>query len=382
MNTPGFLAEPRARAFAFLGFAAAIALAAGVVFQRMHTPEPIVAGPGVTGQRMLGEFAPEIAGTPADTPVFILEGEEPGGTMLLLGGTHPQEISGLMGAVLVVENATVTRGRVIVIPQANRSGFTHTDPLEAFAHRFTLETPHGPRWFRVGMRLTNPVHQWPDPDLYVHLQSAERLVGWEERNLNRNFPGNPNGRYTARLAAAIVDLANAFEADIVYDMHEAYPEYPVINMLVVHERAFEIATLAQWGLQARGIAIDMQASPRNLRGLSHREFGDHTEAHAILSETANPAMGRFRGALSDTLVVGGRDSNYERAARLGRLFVPFTPEGHPLAQRTARNLATLEELLLAYNELHPDRAIEIENVPAYEALLDQGIGPFLKPPPE
>lgn len=302
--------------------------------------------------------------------------------MLLLGGTHPQEISGLMGAVLVVENATVTRGRVIVIPQANRSGFTHTDPLEAFAHRFTLETPHGPRWFRVGMRLTNPVHQWPDPDLYVHLQSAERLVGWEERNLNRNFPGNPNGRYTARLAAAIVDLANAFEADIVYDMHEAYPEYPVINMLVVHERAFEIATLAQWGLQARGIAIDMQASPRNLRGLSHREFGDHTEAHAILSETANPAMGRFRGALSDTLVVGGRDSNYERAARLGRLFVPFTPEGHPLAQRTARNLATLEELLLAYNELHPDRAIEIENVPAYEALLDQGIGPFLKPPPE
>ena len=214
--------------------------------------------------------------------------------MLLLGGTHPQEISGLMAAVLMVENATVTRGRVIVIPQSNRSGFTHTDPLEAFAHSFTLDTPGGERWFRVGMRLTNPVHQWPDPDLYVHPQSAERLVGWEERNLNRNFPGDAGGRYTARLGAAIVDLARQFDAGLVYDMHEAYPEYPVINMMVVHERAFEIASLAQWGLQARGIPMDVQPSPRNLRGLSHREFGDHTEAHAILSETANPAYFFFQ----------------------------------------------------------------------------------------
>jgi hypothetical protein len=382
MNAPGLLAAPRSRAFVFLGLAAAVALGAGVIFQRMHDPEPIVAGPGVREARMLGDFVPGIAGTPADTPVFILEGEEPGGTMLLLGGTHPQEISGLMAAVLVVENATVSRGRVIVIPQSNRSGFTHTDPLEAFAHSFTLDTPGGERWFRVGMRLTNPIHQWPDPDLYVHPQSSERLVGWEERNLNRNFPGDAGGRYTARLGAAIVDLARQFDAGLVYDMHEAYPEYPVINMLVVHERAFEIATLAQWGLQARGIPIDVQASPRNLRGLSHREFGDHTEANAILSETANPAMGRFRGALSDELLVGGRDPNYERAARLGRLFVPFTDQGHPLALRTARNLATVEELLLAYNELNPDAPIEISGIPPFDQLTEQGIGPFLLPPPE
>ncbi len=92
--------------------------------------------------------------------------------MLLLGGTHPQEIGGVMAAVLMVENARVKRGRLIVVPQANRSGFTHTDPMEAYLHRYEIATPAGPRWFRVGMRLTNPAHQWPDPDVFVHQPSA------------------------------------------------------------------------------------------------------------------------------------------------------------------------------------------------------------------
>src|SRR3546814_19663637 len=100
--------------------------------------------------------------------------------------------------------------------------------------------------------------------------------------------------------------------------------------------------------------MDVQASPRNLRGLSHREFGDHTEANAILSETANPAMGRFRGALSPELVVDGVDPNYVRAAGLGRLFVPFGAEGHPLTERTARHVATFEELVNAHNGPFPD----------------------------
>ena len=376
-----FTAEPRRRAWALLCAALLVAATSGVVFARMHEPEPIVAGPGVTATRMLSDFAPEVGGTAADTPVYIMEGAQPGGTMVLLGGTHAQEISGLMGAVLVVENATVERGRLIVIPQSNRSGFTHTDPLEAFAHTFTIDTPNGPRWFRNGMRLSNPIHQWPDPDLFIHPQSAERLVGWEARNLNRNYPGEKTGSYTGRLGAAILGMAAAEGADLVYDMHEAYPEYPVINMMVVHERAFEIASLAQWGLQARGIPMDVQPSPRNLRGLSHREFGDHTEAHAILSETANPAMGRFRGALSERLVVDGVDDNYARAAELGRLFVPFDENGHPLKARTARNIATFEEIVVAWNELFPDRSIVLSGVPPYDALLSDGLGPFLLPEP-
>lgn len=363
--------------------AATIAVAAGRIFVSMHEPEPIIPGPGVSESRMLGDYAPGLVGTAADTPVFILEGAEPGGTVLLLGGTHPQEVSGLMAAILVVENARPVKGRIIVIPQANRSGFTHTDPLEGFPHSYEIDTPNGPRWFRVGMRLTNPVHQWPDPDLHLHPQSGERMVGWESRNLNRNFPGSADSRFiTARVNAAIVDLVRTEEVDLVLDMHEAYPEYPIIDMIVAHERAFEVATLTMIGLQARGIPMDLMASPPALRGLSHRELGDLTKAFAILSETANPAMGRFRGRTDTELVLEGRDANYVRAAALGRLFVPFDENGHPLRERTARQLATIEEMLLSYNDAAgPLRAMQVEDMPSYDAVLEQGMGAFLLPPP-
>jgi Succinylglutamate desuccinylase / Aspartoacylase family len=369
----------RCSAIAFSVAALAIAGAAGAIFFSMRVPEPIVAGPGVTAQRMLSATEPSLASSPGDTPVFELAGEKRGGTMLILGGTHPQEIGGMLAAVLVVENVRVKQGRLIVVPQANRSGFTHTDPMEAYLHRFTIDTPGGPRWFRVGMRLTNPADQWPDPDVFVHSPTGERMVGHESRNLNRNHPGLPGGSLTARVSHGLTALAK--ESSLVLDLHEAQPEYPVINMMVAHERAFETAATAVSALQARRIPISLSASPKNLHGLSHREFGDFTNAEAVLTESANPAMGRFRGRTGEELVVEGRDPNYVRAAALKRLFVGFDEQGWPLKLRVARNLAAIEELINAYNEVHPDTPIEVENLPSYKDVTAKGLGAFLRPPP-
>ena len=374
-----FFSDARNRAFLLLGSALVIAVTSGWIFLSMYEAEPIVSGPGVSEQKMLSDYAPALAGTAADTPVYILEGEEAGGTFLVLGGTHAQEVSGLLGAVLLIENVELERGRLIVIPQSNRSGFNYTEPLEGFPHTFRIATSDGERWFRNGMRLTNPVNQWPDPDLYIHAQTAERMVGWESRNLNRSFPGDPTGRYTERVAAAIIAVAEAEGADMVLDMHEAYPEYPIINMLVAHESAFEVSTLAMLGLQMRGIPMDLMPSPPLLRGLSHREFGDKMATMSVLSETANPAMGRLRGRTDEALVTLGQDENYVRAAELGRLFVPFTQQGHPLAERTARQVATVEELLIAFNEVNPDNQIVVNNIPAYDSIVADGIGAFLLP---
>ena len=169
----------------------------------------------------------------------------------------------MLAAVLLVENVRVARGRLIVIPHANQSGFTHTEPLEAFPHTFGIPTAQGERRFRLGMRLTNPLHQWPDPDLYSHFPSGEPLIGSEARNLNRAYPGRPDGRYTERLAHAIMAVALKEKADAVLDMHEAYPEYPIINMIVAHERAFEIATMTAVGTArpiAQGQAITRTAT--------------------------------------------------------------------------------------------------------------------------
>jgi hypothetical protein len=355
-----------------------VTLSAASIFRSMQEAEPIVAGAGVTAQRMLSATEPSLAGGPGDTPVFELAGA-PGGTMLILGGTHPQEIGGVMAAILMVENARVKRGRLIVVPQANRSGFTHTDPMEAYLHRYEIATPAGPRWFRVGMRLTNPAHQWPDPDVFVHQPSLERMVGHETRNLNRNHPGLASGWLTARVSHALTTLAK--EASLALDLHEAQPEYPVINTMVAHENAFETAATAAGTLQARRIPIGLSASPKNLHGLSHREFGDHAKAQAILTESANPAMGRFRGRTGAELVIEGRDPNYVRAAALKRLFVGFDERGWPLKLRVARNLASIKEIIDAYNELNPQSPIEVENIPDYNEVITRGLGAFLQPPP-
>ena len=367
-------------ALAFTLAAALIATTSGSIFLSMREAEPIITGAGVTRQVMLSAYNGTLSGSPGDTPVYEFKGAKDGGSLLVLGGTHPQEIGGMLAAVLLVENATVKQGRLVVVPQANRSGFSHTDPMEAYLHSFTVDTPAGQRWFRVGMRLSNPVDQWPDPDVFIHLPSYEGLVGHETRNLNRNHPGRPTGWLTARVSDALTKLAK--ESTIAFDLHEAQPEYPVINMMVVHEKAYETGATAQANLQARRIAMGLDKSPKNLHGLSHREFGDHAGVEALLAETANPAMGRFRGRLSEDLVIGGKDANYVRASQLGRTFVKIDDAGWPLNVRVARHLVAIEEVINAYNEVHPEAPIIVENIPPYKEVIEKGLGAFLKPPPK
>ena len=401
----------RQRAIALLVGAVVIAIAGGYLFQMMHVDAPIVTGPGVTTKAMLSDTLPALKGTDGDTPVYIFDSGKPGGTFIVLGGTHPQEIAGLLAATLLVENATVTQGKLIVIPEANHSGFTHTDPMEAYYHSITITRPDGTtRWFPVGMRLANPADQWPDPDSYVQVPTGERMVGHESRNLNRNHPGLASGTETAEVSYALTQLVKG--ANIVLDLHEAQPEYPVINKIVYHERAQATAGTALFNLEFDGVHITADPSARNLHGLSHREFGDFTPAQALLAETANPAMGRFRGRLGDALVIGGKEPNYVAASTLGQkglLFVPFATvtdpaicpagailqqggankglpcDGWPLQVRVARHLATIQEVINSYNDLNKATPVKITGIPDFDEImkndLTHGVGKYLLPAP-
>jgi hypothetical protein len=44
-------------------------------------------------------------------------------------------------------------------------------------------------------------------------------------------------------------------------------------------------------------------------------------------------------------------------------------------------LATVEELLVAYNEIHPDNPIRLTGIPPYDQVRENGIGKFLRSPP-
>lgn len=359
-------------------FSAIIAFLAGKEFLKMREPEPIVTGEGVTSIQKLSDYLPSLKGTSGDSDIYVFKGEEEGGSTLVLGGTHGNEPSGLMAAILLVENAKVNKGTLYVIPRTNGSGLTHNDPQEGSPQRFHIKTPFGERWFRYGSRATNPLDQWPDPDVYVHAASGQNLSGSETRNINRAYPGRPDGTYTEKMAYAITELIRKNNINLTIDLHEASPEYPVINAIVSHEKAMGIASQVAMNLEFEDIAISLEPSPVNLRGLTHRELGDYTDTYAVLMESANAAQGRLRGRTDEALVLTGIDDRYVEAQKLGRLYVPYDENGHPLEERVGRHLSGVMQFITVMGENEPDKEMIVENVPIYADLMENGIGQYLK----
>jgi hypothetical protein len=176
-----------------------------------------------------------------------------------------------------------------------------------------------------------------------------------------------------------MELMRIESVDLAVDLHEAAPEYPVINAIVFHQKSAELAALTMMALEMDGLTFRLEESPPGLRGLSHREWGDHAGVSAFLMETANASHGRLKGRPSAALITEGRDPNYVKASRLGRLFVEFDDQGIPLRQRAARHVAALDALLESWNELHPDKPLEVQGWPAASAISSSGVGPFLHP---
>lgn len=343
----------------------------------MHTPEAIRKGPGVTKIAWLSDWFPKLKGTHADTEVYILDSGKPGGSALVLGGTHGNEPAGYMTAILLVENAVPASGKLFVIPRANASGLTHSDYMEGAPRAFTIHAASGERHFRFGSRATNPVDQWPDPDIYIHASSGQKLSGSETRNLNRAYPGRADGTFTERLAYGITSLIRAEKIDVTVDLHEASPEYPVICAIVAHERAMPVASMAVLNLEFDNVKMGLEPSPANLHGLTHRELGDATDTLAMLMENANPSQGRLRGRTNEALILEGKDPLYVKAAKLGRLFVAFDENGWPLKLRVARHVAGLQAIFAAWTSKTPDRPLVVGSLPAYDELAQGGLEKYL-----
>lgn len=355
-----------------------ISVLAGKEFLKMREEESIVVGEGVTSIQKLSDYLPALKGTSGDSDIYIFQGQEDGGKVLVLGGTHPNEPSSLISAVLMIENAKVKKGTLYVIARTNGSGFTHNDPQEASPQRFHIKTPFGERWFRFGSRATNPLDQWPDPDVYIHAASGQNLSGNETRNINRAYPGRKDGTYTEKMAYAVTELIKQNKIDMTIDLHEASPEYPVINAIVAHERAMPLASQVVINLEFEDIPMTLEPSPVTLRGLTHRELGDYTDTYAILMETANASQGRLRGKTNEELVLTGKDDRYTEAAKLGRLYVPYDESGHPLEERVGRHLSAIAQFIDSLGENEAEKEIKVENIPLFTDLIENGIGNYLK----
>lgn len=321
------------------------------------TEHDIRHGPGVTEVQTLSAYHGPLAGTPGDTPVYLLEGSEPGGTVLILGGSHAGEIASVMAALLIVEQAYVNAGRVFVIPYANNSAAWNSEGLAEDGPRtLTFTNPDGEeRVFAYGTRLTDPDHQEPDEPEFVHHPSGMELPGHEARNLNRVHPGLPDGTLTQQMSYALFELVRLKGVDIMIDMHEAPPTSRLANMLISHPRGMEQAVIAVMHLELHGVSLGVEVSREEFHGLSHREFGDHSDALAFLIESPNPAQ-----------------------ESIGRRGDPVHDPDNPLTHRVRLQLLTINELLSAHTMLTPNWAVSWDFPFALDELLTAPLGAFLR----
>lgn len=380
--TNNLLGDRRLTAAIFLALAVVVMILSGRTFRQMFEPDLIVEGPGVTGKAKLSKYLSTLKDTPSDTDVYYLKGKEPGAKFLVMAGAHNDEVAAQVAAIVLLENAVVTKGELIIIPRMNNSGATHTEVMEAHPQFLEIKTRSGGvRKIRTGSRYLNPAHQFPDPEVYVHVTSGQKTPGSESRNLNRVHPGRPRGTLLERVSYAVVQLINQEKVDLTLDLHQAIPEHYVDNCMVGHQRAMELVTIALMSLKAQGISIKMFASPRGVSGLSHRGIGDATQTYMVLAESNQMMITKFRGKTTHQLLLEGKDPFYDILFRKGKLFIDYdSKKGSPIKEGVGRHLSTVMELTRALTEVDETKVIEIEGVPEYMDMMENGLGYYLKSP--
>jgi hypothetical protein len=165
--------------------------------------------------------------------------------------------------------------------------------------------------------------------------------------------------------------------DIACDLHEAAPEVQIINAIICHEKGKDIAASAVLGLELENLQYALEISPQNFHGLSHREWGDGTFVYPFLMETSNPIQGRLRGKTTADLVVSGNDPDYKEAIKIGKFRITYLPEGEPIKLRVGRHIEGIKALLDAFAENFPEKKIVYGSIPAYQEILDKGVGFYL-----
>ncbi|MCJ7610680.1 MAG: succinylglutamate desuccinylase [Candidatus Aminicenantes bacterium] len=367
---------------AFAGFVFLLMVAAAIPFYRhRHFRVPVVAGPGVTKVIKLSHYLPNLRGTAADTDVFFLEGKEPGGKVLVMADSHANEPAGLLASLIMIENAVVEKGTLIVIPVFNRSGSIDTKPGDGYILYFHIPTPWGPKKFRMGNRDASPLDVWPDPDVYVHYPDRQLMSYIDARNSNRTWPGRPNGPLMERVTYAAMELMRRGGVDVAIDLHGAETMFPVTNCIVAPEKSSRLATRSSLFVKAReGFDNHVEPSPVGFRGLSHREIADFSDTLPFLLEAPIPFLDQPTGPKTEKLLLDGKDPFLLSLSKKKKLFVPYDENGWPLDKRVGQHSSVMLEIFSQYSRKSPERGIVIRDVPRYAELVKNGTGHYFHNP--
>jgi predicted deacylase len=152
-------------------------------------------------------------------PVSVIRGRLPGPTLALVAGTHGSEVAPIIALqrVRAEVNPAELRGTLVLVHVAN---------MPSFVHRTIYRNP------------------------------------WDQKNLNRVYPGKPNGTVTERIAYAITTQV-IDKADYLVDMHagdgnESLRPYTYWNRLGVDPRVDSLARLMALAWGSDHIVIDTE----------------------------------------------------------------------------------------------------------------------------
>ena len=118
------------------------------------------------------------AGTDYETPVYIIKTAYKEPKIMVVAGTHGNEKAGIKAAEYLKDNLHIERGTLIIIPKAN-----------------ILACEENVRYF------------------------------FPEINLNRVYPGNPQGNSVEKLAYEIFSLMKTYDIGLLVDLHESVEFY-------------------------------------------------------------------------------------------------------------------------------------------------------------
>ncbi|WP_255194906.1 M99 family carboxypeptidase catalytic domain-containing protein [Halorarius litoreus] len=165
-----------------------------------------------------------MAGTPHETPVYVVEGDSAGPTAVVVGGMHGDERSGYLAAERVAD-WSVDAGRLVVLPRANRVAI----------ERDTRRGEGGDlnRQFPPGARPTTALARgiWDrlveaEPDVVVNLHSSKGIYG-----THQEFVGQAVFPTAAGDAVAVAEETVATLNDAVVPWYMPLHDFLVGNVL-------------------------------------------------------------------------------------------------------------------------------------------------------
>lgn len=118
------------------------------------------------------------AGTDNETPAYIIQTPFKKPIIMILAGTHGNEIAGIEATEYLKDNINIEKGTLIIIPRTNI------------------------------------------------LACKKKLRNFPQNiNLNRVYPGNPQGNSVEKLAYEIFGLMMSYDIDLLIDLHESVEFY-------------------------------------------------------------------------------------------------------------------------------------------------------------